>query len=261
MPENFSRFITEGSPFFENERQAVLYMTLLREGTLGTEKLHQKTHIHRESIQRELKKMERNGTVVFQQSGRNKKAGAVSVSSLQEILEMRHEKFENILKPLFDAEAANSKNTKVQVLYDSHAFGLLQMKLVKTQPRGQQVHVISNQGKSWIKAMIESGKLSRFEKIRLEREVVLELLCFEETRGQVEENAREYFAGQPPQLKRKYRYVDTELSSPLQIQIWFNSIVISIFSVTPSVHIMIENPQVVSAMLAYSKILWRTGKA
>jgi hypothetical protein len=260
MSDHFAHTLTEESPFFENDKQALIYLTLLREGPLGAEKLCQKTGLHRESIQRELIKMAHTGVVILERLGRNKKARGVPVPVLQDMLARQSEGFESILKPLLEAESKNSKNTQTHILYDDHAFALLQLRLIKLQPKGTPIPVISTQPKSWISAMIETRKLSLFEKIRLERLVNFELVCFSETKGQVEENAREYFAAQPTHLKRKYRYVNNEFTSPLQIQVWHSCIVISIFTVTPSIHIVIENPQVVRAMLAYHKILWSTGE-
>lgn len=77
----------EKSSLFENDRQAAIYLVLLKDGPLGVEKIHQQTKLHRETIQRELKKMASLGTVQILTLNRNKKAKAVSLSVLQEILE------------------------------------------------------------------------------------------------------------------------------------------------------------------------------
>lgn len=243
---------------FANQDQAVLYVTLLREGPLGTEKLHQITQLHREMIDRELRKMEKTGTVTLIKNGRNKKAHAISIAGLQDILDQKNTNFNELLKPLLEAEN-NRKIPKLAVYMNDQAFGLLQMKLIKLQPKDQAVRVISTHPREWLAAMLQSRKLSRFETVRLEKEIPFMLSCFSERRGEVEFNNREYFAAQPEKLKRQYRYVETSGSSPMQIQIWFHCIVISLFESAPSIHIVIDDLRIVKAMNSYFQILWSIG--
>jgi sugar-specific transcriptional regulator TrmB len=256
--DNFARAIRDSIPLFKDDKQALIYLTLIREGSLGAEKLSQKTGLHREIVQRNLKKMSNMGLVKLIKAGRNKKAQAVSVSTLQETIEKNRDNFDLILKPLLEAEG-NKKSPKIEIYTNNHNFGLLQLKLIKLQPAQHDIQVISTQPKQWVASMVESKKLDRFESIRLSKEIPFLLSCFSELRGQVEHNNREYFAGQPAKLKRQYRYVETEASSPLQVQIWFNHVVISIFEATPSLHIVIEDSRVVKAMRAYFAILWGIG--
>jgi sugar-specific transcriptional regulator TrmB len=243
---------------FKNTEQALIYTTLLREGLAGAEKLHQHTGLHRETVQRELKKMDKIGTVQIIKTGRNRKAQAVSISKLQEILEIKNQNFTNLLKPLLEAEASK-RDPRIKIYTNNHNYGLLQLKLIKLQPKNHDIEVISTHPKDWLNAMVESKKLSQFENIRLSKEVRFLLSCFSELKGQVEENNRQYFANQPPHLKRQYRYVETVDSSPLQIQVWFNCIVISIFESVPSIHIVIEDSRVAKAMKSYFNILWNIG--
>ena len=243
---------------FKNKEQASIYTTLLREGSLGAEKLHQHTGLHRETVQREIKRMEGAGTVKITKAGRNKKAGAISISRLQEILEAKNQNFTALLKPLLEAEG-EKLGPKTQIYTNNHNYGLLQLKLIKLQPPTSDIQVISTHPKDWLNAMVESGKLGQFERTRLDKKIRFLLSCFSELRGQVENNNRQYFADQPPQLKRQYRYVETADSSPLQIQVWFNCIVISIFDATPSIHIVIEDLRIAKAMRSYFNILWNIG--
>ncbi len=251
--------LVKSTGFFENERQALLYTTLLRLGSLGVEKLHQHTLLHRETIQRELQKMSGRGTIILTKNNRNKKATAISLSTLQERLEEKRENFDQLLKPLLEAEIKNSQRTIAQLYHGNHAYGLLEMKLIKTQPPKTPVHVFSTQPKKFLEAMLESKKLDLFERVRIKKEISIELSCFSELRGEVEYNARNYFYDQPVNLKRKYRYVETELSSPLQVQIFYSTVVMSIFDALPSVHIAIQDEHVVKAMRTYFKILWDLG--
>ncbi len=248
--------LLEKTDLFENQKQASIYLVLLKGGALGVEKIHQQTKLHRETIQRELKKMASKGTIQILTLNRNKKAKAASLTALQEILEEKRVSFDRLLKPLLEVEAKGNGRKITQLFQGNHAYGLLQLKFIKLHPHNTPVHVISTHPKGWVTAMIESRKLDRFEKIRLQKEIPFELLCFSELKGQVEKNAREYFASQPAHLKRKYRYVNTELSSPLQTQIWGHAVVMSLFESTPSIHIIIEDIDVVKAMKTYFKILW-----
>ena len=258
MHKNLITSLQTNVPMFDNDKQALLYTTLLRTGTLGAEKLHQQTKLHRESIQRELKKMVKNGTATFTHTGRVKRAKAVPIATLQETLEQKTNAFNLILKPLLEVESLRNK-LDIQVIQDSHDFGALQLKLMKLQPPGHVVRVISAQPKAWLGAMIEAKKMKQSEDIRIKKVIPLELLCFADLKGEAEDMNREYFASEPKDLKRKQRYVEAELSSPMQIQIWHNQIVISIFQITPSVHICIENPQIVKAMNTYFSVLWKIG--
>ena len=255
---DLTKVIKDNIPLFKDEKQALVYSTLLREGPLGAEKLSQKTDLHREDIQRTLRRMEESGLIRLVKAGRNKKAHPISISSLQELLEKSKDNFELILKPLLEAEA-NKKTPKIEVYTNNHQFGLLQLKLIKLQPKEEDIQVISTRPKQWVESMIESKKLDQFERIRLSKNIRFLLSCFSELRGQVEHNNRQYFASQSERLKRQYRYVQTEASSPLQVQIWFNHVVISIFDSTPSMHIVIEDSRVVKAMRAYFNILWSIG--
>lgn len=256
---NLSKSLQENISLFANEEQALIYVTLLREGALGAEKIHQLTSLHRETIQRELKKMEKIGTVTFIRSGRNKKAQVISVSTLQEMIENKRDNFVTLLKPLLEAESHNKK-PNVSIYINNHNYGLLQLKLIKLQPQNHEIRVISTHPKEWVEAMVQSKKLEQFEKIRITKEIRFLLSCFSELRGQVEYNNRQYFASQPEKLKRQYRYIESTDSSPLQIQVWFNHIIISMFGSTPSIHISIEDPRVVQAMKAYFNILWNVGE-
>ena len=243
---------------FDSRRQAAIYLALLQGGASGVEKIHKETGIHRETLQRELKKMELKGVVLVKRAGRNKRIQAVPISRLQEILESTKEKFDFLLKPLLEV-AAEGQQPKVNVFINNHAFGLLQTRLIKMQPEQHDIFVISTLPQAWREAMVESGKLSLFERLRLARKVGFMLSCFSEFRGQVEYNNREYFAVQPQALKRKYRYVETADSSPLQIQIWQNHVVISIFSANPSIHLVFEDKNIHVAMKSYFDILWKIG--
>jgi DNA-binding Lrp family transcriptional regulator len=250
--------LSQSLPMFEGEQQALIYTTLLREGALGAERLHQKTGLHREAVQRILKKMEKAGTINFIKTGRNKKAAATPLAILQEMMEAQRNNFTDLLKPLLQVEAG-IQTPKIKVITGSHAYGLLQMQMIKLQPKEHSIQVISTRPKEWLEAMIEAKKLKHFEELRLGKNIEFLLSCFSELRGQVEYNNREYFSSQPQKLKRQYRYVETESSSPLQIQVWFNAIVISIFEATPSMHILIEDSRVVKAMRSYFNILWSLG--
>lgn len=256
--DKLSEQLQKNIALFSDKEQALVYTTLLREGALGAEKIHQKTGLHRETIQRTLKKMVKAGTVQIIKTGRNKKAFPTSISSLQEMLESSRDNFNGLLKPLLEAEA-NRRGPKVEVYTTNHAFGLLQLKLIKLQPIGQDIEVISTHPKEWVQAMVDAKKLKLFEDTRLKKEIRFLLSCFSEFRGQVEYNNREFFASQPPSLKRQYRYIETDDSSPLQVQVWFSHIVISIFESSPSVHIVIEDARVVKAMRAHFNVLWSIG--
>ena len=256
-----SSLLTSNSDFFHNERQALIYLCLLKNGALGAEKIHQNTLLHREAIQRELLKMEKAGTIQFSKDGRNKKAKAVPLSVLQEMLDQKRERFDSLLKPLLDVEAKSGIRTTTTVLNGSHAYGLLQLRLIKLQPPETAIQVISTHPKDWVETMLESKKLYLFEKQRIAKKIPAELSCFSEYRGQVEYNNRNYFVDQPAYLKRKYRYVETLLSSPMQIQVWHSSITISIFESLPSTHIHIEDVHVTKAMRSYFKILWEIGSS
>lgn len=242
---------------FTNEKQALIYITLLQQGPLGVGKLYNITGLHRENIQRELKKMVEAGTITLKKHGRNKKAYPTSISSLQEKLDKDYDSFNLLLKPLLEVQAGR-KIPKIDIYAGGHKFGLLQLKLIKLQPPSHDIGVISAQPKAWIESMTESRKLSLFEKVRLQKEVNFNLLCFSQYKGEVEYNNREYFAHQPEKLKRKYRYIDTELNSPLQTQIWFGHILISIFDSYPNLHILVEDSRIVAAMRAYYEILWKS---
>ena len=256
MNSPLSQALSQQYPFFRNERQALVYITLLKWGSLGVTHLSQKTGLHREVIQRELKRMVATGTVSLSQKGRNKKAQAVSLYALTELLESKRENFEQLLKPLLEAEAGTKKSTVASVYAGTAAFGILQMKMIRLQPLHSTVRVLSVRPKEWVRAMVGARKLERFERQRLQRQVRLELLCYSELRGQVEENNRTYFWNQPEELKRKIKYVDTELSSPLQIQIWESAVVMSVFDASPSLHILINSTAAVRAMASYFKVLW-----
>jgi sugar-specific transcriptional regulator TrmB len=250
--------LSEMGDLFSNKRQASIYLSLLQEGSSGVEKIHKATGIHSEAIQRELKKMALKGTVRVARNGRNKKIQAVSISRLQEILEKSKEKFDFVLKPLLEI-ASENQQPKVNVFINNSAFGLMQTRLLKVQPQGHDVFVISTHPQAWREAMIEAGKLSLFERERVARKVGFLLSCFSAFRGEVEYNNREYFADQPQALKRKYRYIETADSSPLQIQVWDAHVVISIFSAEPSIHIVFEDKNIKKAMKSYFDILWKIG--
>jgi hypothetical protein len=202
--------------------------------------------------------MDAKGTVLISRAGRNKKIQAVPISKLQEILESTKEKFDFLLKPLLEV-AAEGQHPKVNVFINNHAFGLLQTRLIKMQPDGNDIFVISTLPQAWREAMVESGKLFLFERLRLEKKVGFLLSCFSAFRGQVEYNNREYFSDQTKGLKRKYRYVETADSSPLQIQVWHSHVVMSIFSANPSIHIVFEDKNIHAAMKSYFDILWKIG--
>ncbi len=251
--------LSKNKQLFSNPRQAHIYLTLLRSGAMGAERLSKETKLHRETIQRELKKMEGKGVVKITRAGRNRRAEAIPIAALQEALERSKENFDSILKPLLEVEAAKNE-PQVQIVSNDHSFALLQIKLLKLQPERETIYVLSTQPKAWREAMTGSRKLNAFEKLRIEKEIGFQLSCFSDYRGEVEYNNREYFAGQPATLKRKYRYVETEESSPLQIQIWQNAVLISMFKISPSMHILIENKDVRKAMRAYFDVLWSVGK-
>ena len=245
-------------PFFNDTQEALLYLTLLETGALGTEKLHQKTGLHRETIQRLLTKMKTKGTITLTQKGRNKKAEAVPIEELQQKIEGIKTNFDLLLKPLLEV-TADKKSPKIQIYTGNHSFSLLQMRLLNIQPQEEEIKVISAHPKEWVEAMIESRKLNQFEDLRLKKGAPFLLSCFSELRGQVEHNNATYFSGQPSKLKRQYRYVESEGSSPIQIQIWFNSTLLSIFEPSSNLHILIEDNRIKKAMDSYFQILWKLG--
>lgn len=248
-----------GLEFFENERQSQIYLGLLEKGPLGAAQISNHTGLHRETIQRELKKMAANGVVKIDRSGRNKKTRAISVGELEEKISTNFQSFNLLLKPLLETQA-NKKIPQIQIYTGNHDFGLLQTRLIKIQPTGDDVRVISAQPKAWIDAMTESRKLDLFERLRMEKRANFKLCTFSQYKGQVEHNNREYFAHQPAKLKRQYRYLEADRSSPIQIQVWHSHALLSIFSQRPSVHILIEDNKIAAAMLSYFKILWNVAK-
>ena len=256
--KDIEELLTNTAGLFDNRRQAAIYLALLKIGSSGIENLHTETGVHRETIQREVKKMHRIGTVAIQRLGRNKKIEATPPSQLQEILEATKERFDFILKPLLEV-SAEQQHPKINVFLGHHHLGLLQLRLLKLQPPKQNICVISTHPKDWREAMVASGKLEQFERLRIKNDVGFLLSCFSKYRGEVEHNNREFFTTQPPALKRKYRYVESTDSTPLQIQVWENHVVISIFSAKPSIHIVFEDKNIRNAMKSYFDILWRIG--
>lgn len=257
--KEIAKALQKNRQIFSNDRQATIYLALLQNGPLGVEKLAQTTGLHRETLQREIKKMEKLFSVRILQTGRNKKIEASPISALQQILDESTNNFEKLLKPLLETQS-DKNQPKIEVYMNDHKFALLQIKLMKLQPEKNDSYVISARPQKWINAMINSRKLEQFEKIRLQKRVGILLSAFSEYKGQVEYNNRNYFTSQPKNLKRHYRYVKTNESSPIQIQIWFQAIVISIFDSTPSIHIVIEDKRIVKAMRSYFKILWGIGE-
>jgi sugar-specific transcriptional regulator TrmB len=251
--------LSQQKQLFENQRQALIYSSLLSSGPLGVEHIAKNTGLHREAIQRELKKMALLGTIVITKQGRNKKVRAVSTATLQDIVEKRFDEFNNILKPLLETEA-NSKKAQTSTFFGNRNYARLQVQLMRLQPKKTPITVLSVRPREWVEAMNEGKQLRKFEEYRIEKECDFLLLCFNELRGQVENNNREYFYWEPQNLKRKYKYISSEFSSPLQIQTWYDTCVISIFDAEPSTHIVIKDINVAKAMKAYFQLLWKTGK-
>lgn len=90
--------------------------------------------------------------------------------------------FDLLLKPLLEAEARSGDRKIVQIFKGNHAFGLLQIKLIKTHPKKTPIHVISTHPKEWVDAMNESKKLQLFENIVFKKRASSSCLVFRSER-------------------------------------------------------------------------------
>jgi len=227
-----------------SEKEAIVYLTLLREGPSTVTPLISKTQLQRGSLYDILERLIEKGVVSYVIAANRKNFQAVDPKRLLALIEEKHQRMEEALPSLLTLQKKGE--TTVVVLKGKKAIKSLYLEILKDKSNKRVMGV-----KGGLKDALGDVFYAQFQEIRRKetKDKVL-LICSEKLRGSV-------FLAEIPNSEAKF--ISDELDTPSHTLIYGNRVVIHIFEETP-IAIVIESEQVVKSFTNLFNNLWRTGK-
>ncbi len=227
-----------------SEKEATVYLTLLREGPSTVTPLISKTQLQRGSLYDILERLIEKGIVSYVIAANRKNFQAVDPKRLLALIEAKHQRIEEALPSLLNLQKKG--DTSVYILKGRKAFKSLYLEVLKDKT----VKMLMG-AKGGLITALGDVFYSQFQEIRRNetKDKVL-LVCSEKLRGSS-------FLAEIPFCE--VRFVPEELDTPSHTLVYGNRVIIHIFEETP-IAIVIESEQVTKSYTNLFNNLWRMAK-
>ncbi len=235
-----------------SERQAKVYETLLRAGSVTVGPLAERLGLHKQSLYDTLADLEAKGLVEVAVGDGPRVFGAVDPSVLLTQQKERGLLLERLVPELSLLQGSDQHVSDIKTYAGLKVVHTFHEQMLKRAPEGSNVDVLGAGGDIFLAFATKRAFFDRYENRRIKKKITHRLLMFHNQR-----------VTNPAYTKRRYvqvRYLPDALQQmPMATQIWPDSIVMLLFGEEPQV-VHIKSKRIRDGFVAYFESLWGVAK-
>lgn len=226
--------------------EALVYMTLLSLGEVGTSRVSASSDLHSQLVYIALQTLENRGLVQHVVKRGRKKFSAKHPQALVRLVADQKHTAESLSTRL-EKFAALPKNQRFEVFQGNESYVAHEFDLLKETPQGSDILIISGSGDRFLEEMGE--RFSEYEQIRTKRHIGIRYIGSSDQKEYLESNSnnRRLFS---------YRLLPGLFSGMVSTDIWPTAIGFNVYSnpVTSSVH---YNEVIAGSYRQFFEVLWK----
>jgi len=239
--------------------EAKIYLALLKIGQTTAGPIVKKTSLHRQIVYDTLEKLKKKNLVTETIKSNRKNWQAGDPSQILKQIKSKESMAQNILPELISMQSMSKHKQEVRVFEGADGFKTVHQNNIENQPKNEALLTIGSTSWQWIQVMQKARYLNRFEKIRMGKNIGINLLFFEKERKRTQEEIKKHWLIQPKKIRREYKYLPDQFQSPVGMQIWHDNVTLIIYS-EPLLIIQIKNDLMVENFKNYFQFMWKIAK-
>ena len=238
--------------------ESKIYLALLGIGQSTAGPIVKHTGLHRQRVYDNLAKLEQKKLVVLTKKSNRQHWIAVNPEELVNKAKSIHDSIQTLFPRLLRIQSKGAVQEQFKVYEGYTGIKLVHKENIKLQAKNSAVGVIGSSGWDWVDTMKKAKYFRPFERIRLEKNIKLQLIFFESERKKTAKLVEKYFS-KGIDKKRYYRFLSDDHKSPVGIQVWDNNVTLIIYS-EPIIIFQIYNPLVVKDFQKHFTSMWKIAK-
>jgi sugar-specific transcriptional regulator TrmB len=232
-----------------DEKEAVVYISLLRIGETGSSKIIQDTGLHGQFVYNSLKNLENKDLVEHNLKHGRKKFRAKSPKTFTRLAFQQQKIAHNVVEELNKIMVLPPEQ-EYEVVQGQEAFRDLQLELMDEAPENSELLVISGSGDKYMEMM--GSDIRRNDRLRAKKNVLIRYVgCIEQ---------KEFLSiSRDIQGLFEFRLLSGLFTGDVNTNIWDNAITFNIFS-SPVTCFLIRNPIIAGSYKQFFETLWNMAK-
>lgn len=233
--------------------QATVYLALLELGQTTVGPIIKKTSLHRQVVYNTLEGLEKLDLIQATTKNNRQNFVIIDPQKIVENIKKQQNLAEDLLPELLAKQKKGQASQEIKIYEGIEGFQTMHYNNIKNTPINGEYLVLGAGAERWTEIMQKNNLITKYEKLRLEKNIQIRLLSYEDRRESM--NAIKNLFGQGPKNKKFTRFLSKEFNSPVGIQVYFDRVEL-ISYVDPIIIVEIKNMSFVKVFKQYFENLW-----
>ncbi|MFC1598432.1 TrmB family transcriptional regulator [Patescibacteria group bacterium] len=234
--------------------QAKIYLALLELGQTTVGPIIKKTGLHRQVVYNTLEELAKLDLVQSTLKNNRQNFEIVDTHKIIDNIKKQESLAEEILPDLLAKQKKTKAAQEIKVYEGVEGFQAMTLNNIKRQPANSTYHVLGAGGPQWVAIMQKNNFLPKLEKLRLEKNIKVELVAYENMRT-VWEKLVKKVPGQSEKDLKIFKYFPSSYDNPISIQVWNDRVTLNTYT-EPIIVVEIKNIDFVKNFKHYFDSLW-----
>jgi len=233
--------------------QAKIYLALLELGQTTVGPIIKKTSLHRQVVYNTLEELEKLDLIQSTIKNNRQNFAIIDPQKIVENIKKKQSLAEDLIPELLAKQKKGAAAQEVKIYEGVEGFQALHYNNIKNTPVNGEYLVLGAGGKRWTDIMQKNNFIFKYEKLRLEKNIQIRLLSYEDVRESW--NLIKDIYGQGEKNKKFVRFLPRTFNNPVGIQVYFDRVEL-ISYVDPIIIVEIKNMSFVKVFRQYFETLW-----
>jgi sugar-specific transcriptional regulator TrmB len=233
--------------------QAKIYLALLELGQTTVGPIIKKTSLHRQVVYNTLEELEKLDLIQATTKNNRQNFVIIDPRKIIENITKKQSLAEDLLPELLAKQKKGSASQEVKIYEGVEGFQTMHYNNIKNTPENGEYLVLSAGADRWVPIMETNNFIYKYEKLRLDKNIRIRLLSYEDMRPNWDRIKNVY--GQGEKNKKFVRYLPKSFNNPVGIQIYTDRVAL-ISYIDPLIIVEIKNMHFVRIFKQYFENLW-----
>jgi len=233
--------------------QAKIYLALLELGQTTVGPIIKKTGLHRQVVYNTLEELEKLDLIQATTKNNRQNFAIIDPRKIIENITKKQNLAEDLLPELLAKQKKGSASQEVKIYEGIEGFQAMHYNNIKNTPVNGEYLVLSAGADRWVPIMEANNFIYKYEKLRLDKNIQIRLLSYEDMRPNWDKIKDVY--GQGEKNKKFVRYLPKSFNNPVGIQIYTDRVAL-ISYIDPLIVVEIKNMHFVRIFRQYFENLW-----
>jgi len=234
------------------ERQAHIYIALIRMGASTIGKMENKLHLHKQTLYNELEKLISEGLVLVSLCNKRKNFHAVDPEVFVQKNEQEKKILDTLVPGIHALHGFDQGVSEINVYEGVPSVQAFHRTKIKKYPEGGGIRILGGGGHQFVHMMEPNNALLYYDGVRERKNISQRMMMHEHERGK-----------HPKYTDNRYkvqgRYLQNEVANVMAFQIWHDCVAMLFFLEKPKL-IEIKSRQAMDSFGKYFDILWKQAK-